>query len=205
MKKLFLILADLDSTFESNNEFSNEFDSFVDFVEKFEKTFDCLITIHFVSGTSLDNLEERLEAFKYEYPEIYSRIDYSVLSQGKKYNRELYQIGTCQTHHCSYDKSDGVQDIVGSYGKSLIYGMCYIGDGKNDIPAFEMFRFYKNSFPLGAYCLAPRSRRDYYEINSYIDIYSDKPRIIGCVDCLNKMVNKISSKINYKEWFYIFC
>lgn len=195
MKKNFLIIADLDSTFEEFSEGSNEFDALVTFLNKFEEDFNCLITIHFISGTSIEDLAERMEFFKFEYPEIYSRIDYSILGRGKKYSRELNQIGTITTHYAPYNKADGVKDIISCYGKPSICGLCFLGDGKNDVPAFEMVKYYKNQFPYGAYNLAPRSRRDYDEIIGHVDIYSEKPRIVGCKDCLQRMSNLIESKI----------
>ena len=195
MKKNFLIIADLDSTFEEATENSSEFDALVPFLNKFEEDFNCLITIHFVSGTSIEDLKERMEFFYYEYPEIYNRIDYSILDRGKKFSRELYQIGTVTTHYGQYNKADGVEDIISSYGKPAICGLCFLGDGKNDVPAFEMVKYYKNQFIYGAYNLAPRSRRDYDEIIGHVDIYSEKPRIVGCIDCLEKMAKMIEAKV----------
>lgn len=195
MKKNFLILADLDSTFEEWEKDKNEFDGFLAFVEEFEKNLDCFITIHFVSGTSIEDFSERMDFFKYEYPEIYSRIDYAVLANGKKYSRDSKTIGKCETHHENYNKADGVHEVESSYSRTQIAGVCFLGDGINDIPAFDMVRFYKRKYPYGGYALAPRSRRNYYEIKDHIDYYSEQPRILGCIDCLKKMEQDIKSKI----------
>ena len=195
MKKNFLILADLDSTFEEWEKDKNEFDGFLSFVEEFEKNLDCFIVIHFISGTSIEDFAERMDFFKYEYPEIYSRIDYAVLANGKKYSRDLKIIGKCDTHHEGYNKADGVHEVESSYSRAQIAGVCFLGDGINDIPAFDMVGFFKRKYPYGGYALAPRSRRNYYEIKDHIDYYSEQPRILGCIDCLKKMEQDIKSKI----------
>ena len=195
MKKNFLILADLDSTFEEFKVDNDEFIPFLNFVEEFEEELGCFVVIHFVSGTSKENLADRLDFFKYEYPEIYSRIDYAILSGGKKYSRDLKPIGKCGTDYAPYSKADGVNDIISNYRRSDIAGACFLGDGKNDVPGFDMLKYYQRAFEFGTYNLAPRSRRDYDNISSHVDFYSEKPRILGCVDCLYNMQKAILEKI----------
>lgn len=195
MTKTFLILADLDSTFEEYNPDSDEFASMLNFINKFEKELNCFIAIHFISGTSKEDLADRLDFFHVEYPDIYNRIYYAVLGGGKKYSRELSPLGKCGTDYAPYSKADGVSDILSNYRQNEIAGACFIGEGKNDIPGFEMIKYYKNKFDYGTFCLSPRSRRDYDDIISYVDFYSSKPRILGCVDCLNQMHEAILDKI----------
>ena len=190
MKK-FLILTDLDSTFEEFQPGKNEFYYFEKFVQNFEKELEVEVKIHFISGTNKEDLEKRLNFFKTNYPKIYEKIEYAILSHGKKYNKMLEQTGRCETDKASYAKADGVQHIIKDYGKFSLAGVCYMGDDLTDISAFETVRFYSKQFDLGAYALAPRSRRAYDHIKNHIDIYSDKPRILGCVENLEKMKQKI--------------
>ena len=192
--KTFLILTDLDSTFEEWEEGRGEFETFDIFVNKFESKFGVKVKIHFISGTNKDDLEKRFNFFKTKYPEIYSRIGYAILSGGKKYNKSVNQIGICDTDKAVYSKADGVQDVLSEYGKYDVAGVCYMGDDTTDIAAFETVKWCKSQFNLGAYALAPRSRRAYEQIKSHIDFYSDKPRVLGCVENLVNMAKEISKK-----------
>lgn len=199
--KQFLIITDLDSTFEEFNYGANEFDGLINYIKKFEKNYLCNIDILFVSGTSVEDLQERLNFFKEKYYPIFQRIDLCVLGRGRKYNRNLQVKGICGTDYATYSKRDGVGEILESYGNSCI-GACYIGDDKFDIDAFKTIKSYNNILQYGAYALAPRSRRDFDLIKNHIDIYSEKPRILGCIECLWKMNNLIDKRIktiNQKE------
>lgn len=192
--KNFLVLTDLDSTFEEFEPGKNQFLGFIEFVNKFENRFNVQIKIHFISGTNKEDLKKRLTYLKTYYPEIYKRVDYAVLSGGKKFNKNLEQIGKCDTDRAIYSKADGVQDILNEYGRFDVAGAVYMGDDKTDVSAFETIRWCKFKFPFGAYAIAPRSRRAYDEIKSHIDFYSDKPRILGCIDCLNQVAKTISKQ-----------
>ena len=86
-------------------------------------------------------------------------------------------------------------EVESSYSRSQIAGVCFLEDGINDIPVFDMVDFFKRKYPYGRYALAPRSRRNYYDIKDHIDFYSEQPRILGCIDCLKKMEQDIKSKI----------
>lgn len=198
MKKFFLILTDLDSTFEQFSKLS-EFKDFERNIECFEKKHNCNVAIHFISGTSKEDLKTRLTFFESNYPKIYQKIDYSVLEGGKKYNSKLLPIGTCSTDYAPYSKADAVKDILECYGKNIIKGACYIGEGRNDIPAFNLIKYYKKQYELGAYALSPRSRVDYDYIIHFVDFYSNQPRILGCTECIEKMDNYITSKIDSQE------
>lgn len=204
MKKNFLILSDLDSTLEENELGKNEFIEFENFVLNFERTFNCNIVIHIVSGTTLSDFARRIYYFKEKYFEIYKRIDYSIIADGEKYSKNLNHIGVCYKFDKYYDKADAVDDILNHYNKSEILGICYLGDSKEDITAHGMMNFFKNSFPFGSYALSPRSRTDHIHQSGFIDIYSNKPRIIGCVECLKIMENKILDKLNQRYDFISF-
>ena len=115
--KNFLILTDLDSTFEEFERGKNEFALFEKFVKKFENKFQVNVKIHFISGTNREDLFKRFVFFKHLYPEIYERIDYAIISKGIKYNKNMAKIGACETDKAVYDKSDAVQHIIKDYGK----------------------------------------------------------------------------------------
>lgn len=202
-KKYFLFLCDLDSTFEAykkSDEFGTEFSQFskfVKFVEKFESKLNCKVVIHFISGVDKQDLLSRLKYFDSNFKNsIYKRIDDSVISSGIIFNKHGQVIGKCDTDKSVYCKADGVSCIFQEYGASDICGACFLGDSKEDIPAFMMVKqFHKQ---LGTYALCPRSSRDYDKVINHVDFYSSKPRINGCVECLEKMQNHILNNILQK-------
>ena len=197
--KTFLILTDLDSTFEEFEVGKGEFIIFEKLIQKFEKRFGVDVKIHFISGTNKDDLEKRFQFFRDCHPEIYKRTGYAVLSGGKKYNKRLEQIGKCDTDKAIYSKADGVQDVISEYGKYSIAGLCYMGDDTTDITAFETVRWCNSQFPMGAYALAPRSRRAYDQIKNHIDFYSERPRIMGCGECFLEMAKTIAKKLEKRR------
>ena len=50
----------------------------------------------------------------------------------------------------------------------------------------------------GTYALCTRSSRDYEKVINNVDFYSSKPRINGCVECLEKMRYHIIQNIQQK-------
>lgn len=194
----FLIMADLDSTFESYRDNGNGFNEFIQFVDKFEKENNVDIDLYFVSGTEYLDLRQRLNYFKENYPKIFNKIVYSIAKMGYIYDREGNSLGRVDSESLSYTKADGVSEIFREYGRFLA-GACYIGDSEIDIPAFKVIKYYKNKFALNVYNLSPRSRRDKDVITPYLDFYSNAPRIDGCVDVLQQMSKKIKLLSNQAE------
>ena len=87
-------MTDLDSTFEeyTKNDYSfsggDQFEEFVRFVKEFEKTFNCEVKIHFISGVGKSEIKERLSYFKARHPNsIYKMIDESVVDNGYIVNK----------------------------------------------------------------------------------------------------------------------
>lgn len=203
MKPLFLIITDIDSTFEQyfKHDFSYEgeqFDEFVDFMRHFEETFHCEVKIHFVSGVGRSEIKEKLKYFKEEHAtSIYPKIGESVVENGYVVNENGQVIDRCDTDCSAYSKADGVNYILDEYRGFDVRGACFMGDAKEDIPGFMMIKAVK--YPLGTYAICTRSQRDYEKVINYVDFYSTKPRIIGCCECLKKMEANISKKIDAQK------
>lgn len=202
-KKYFLFFCDLDSTFEAykkSDEFGTEFQQFskfVKFVQKFETELNCKVVIHFISGVDRPDLLSRLKYFDSNFKDsIYKRIDDSVISSGVIFNKRGKIIGKCDTDKSVYCKADGVSYIIQEYGTNDICGACFLGDSKEDIPAFMMVKQFHKKY--GTYALCTRSSRDYEKVINNVDFYSSKPRINGCVECLEKMRYHIIQNIQQK-------
>lgn len=204
MRKYFILMADLDSTFEEYDrndkskyiaEDVDQFEEFSKFIEKFEKEHNVEVCIHFVSGTSKQDYFERLKYFNENYPNLYSKMGNSVVEQGKVFNKQFVQVDFCKTDGVPYSKADAVCKVLGWYMPFEIAGACFLGDSRIDVPAFRMLKAF-NRYPLGSYSISPRSIRDYYAVNMAADFYSNKPRILGCIEGLQKMNEAINEKQN---------
>ena len=200
-------MAYLDSTFEEYDrsdrgvyisESADQFGEFVSFVEKFEEKHNVDVVIHFVSGTSKQDFCERVQFFKDNYPKIYDRLGHGVVEQGKVVNRAFTQVDFCRTDGVPYTKADAVCKVLENYMPYEVAGACFMGDSRIDVPAFRMLKMF-NRYPLGSYAISPRSTRDYFLMNMDADFYSNKPRILGCIEGLNKMSEKIEEKQSVKS------
>lgn len=197
--KLFLIITDIESTFEeyTKSDFSNgqvdQFKEFVEFVKNFEKKFNCEVRIHFVSGVGKTEIKQHLNKFSHSHPNsIFPRIGECVIGGGYVVNRSGQIIDRCDTDKAIYSKADGVNYIIDEYRGFDVLGACFMGDAKEDIPGFEMIKAVK--YPFGTYAICTRSQRDYERVKDHIDFYSKKPRIFGCCECLKKMADEITNK-----------
>lgn len=202
-KRLFLVITDIESTFEeyTKSDFSNisgdQFKEFLKFVNDFEKQFNCEIRIHFVSGVGKTEIRQHLNKFSHSHPNSnFPKIGECVIEGGFVVNRFGQIIDRCDTDKAVYSKADGVFYICQQYG-SDVFGACFMGDAKEDIPGFKMIKEMR--YPLGSYALCARSQRDFGAVEGYVDFISQKPRIHGCCECLNKMKEIISKKLNFQK------
>lgn len=207
MKKYFIMMADLDSTFEEYDRSDkdryvaagqDQFGTFLEFVRAFEKKYNVQVAIHFVSGTSKQDFCDRVDYFKNNYPGIYNRLGFGVVETGKVVNKNHSQIDFCRTDGTPYSKADAVCKVLSDYMPFEIAGACFMGDSSIDVAGFRMLKEF-NRFPLGTHTISPRSTRDYFIMNMDSDFYSNKPRILGCVEGLTKMAQAIDEKTHAIE------
>ncbi len=206
-EKVFLMFLDLDSTFEEYtkkdvekycNKSDNQFENFVKFIKKFEKNYNLNIKIHFISGVDKNDLKNRLNFFAKNFPDtIFKLIDDSMITGGIICNKYARQIGKIESSKETRTKADGINFFIRYYQKSSISGACFIGDSKPDLPAFEIIKEYH--FSMGGFALACRSAYDYEFIKNKVDFYSPKPRILGCVEVLEKMDKFIKNRDNFNK------
>lgn len=93
-KRLFLVITDIESTFEeyTKSDFPNisgdQFKEFLKFVNDFEKQFNCEIRIHFVSGVGKTEIRQHLNKFSHSHPNsIFPKIGECVIEGGFVVNR----------------------------------------------------------------------------------------------------------------------
>ena len=121
-----------------------------------------------------------------------------MVEQGKVVNRAFTQVDFCRTDGVPYTKADAVCKVLENYMPYEVAGACFMGDSRIDVPAFRMLKMF-NRYPLGIYAISPRSTRDYFLMNMDADFYSNKPRILGCIEGLNKMSERIEEKQSVKS------
>lgn len=184
-KKYFYIISDFDLTFEEANP--GDFAKFEKYISNFENELGCEVKICFNSGTSRKDYEDRLKEFKQKCPEIEKRIDLAVLGN----NWIVRKSGKCETieREPLADKGCALEALVKDIGRLNMCGLVYMGDCYLDIPAMDYVKEASRSFDFPAYSVSPKSF-DEGRMRKRAGFYSGKPRLLGCMEGLDKV----------KEW-----
>ena len=181
-RKKFLLLTDLDGTFEGS---AKDFKPLANFITSFETKNNCEVIIHFVSGASKERIFNQIKFLEKNNKTIFNHIDPTLIDSNFENSSSPF------VHQVQQYKAKKIEDFLRYHGKIKIAGLCYMGDNllNMDKSAFQCIPFYKNSFPLGAYSIMPDCNSG--ANRKGVDFYSPKKNILGCIDCLNQMSKKI--------------